>query len=115
MIFFNEKLVGCVQEFEFKADVHNFRPTIKFVFPDFEGSEKEIKELFEKFSAPIEEFKLISPAFAKMIVEFKKYEVKDHAPKPLDESKLRLLATSSVTVEEIDLSKFDQPKEPTLV
>ncbi len=47
MIFFNEKLVGCVQEFEFKADIHNFRPTIKFVFPDFEGSEKEIKELFE--------------------------------------------------------------------
>ena len=107
MIYLNEKIIGGIQEFEFKASVDNFRPTIRFIFPDLDGYEKEF---LEKCSVPVEELKSSNSAFVDMIIEFKKYEVKEHASEPLDESKLRLLATSSVPVEDVDLSKFDQPK-----
>ena len=110
-IFLNEKQIGCVQEFEFKADVHSFRPIIRFIFPNLDGYEKE---LLEKCSVPVEELKSSNSAFVDMIIEFKKYEVKEHASEPLDESKFRLLATSSVPIEEIDLSKFDQPKSGSI-
>ena len=81
----------------------NALPKIKFVFPNYAGYQDQFCKTFD---IPIDVLK----SFANVQVELKKNFENRDGLQTIYESKLKLLATSSVPVEEIDLSKFDQPK-----
>jgi len=106
-IYLRDEAIGLVQDFEFKASVDETFPQIEFTFPDLREWQSDGK-LFRDFQH-IEELLLAAKHLGNNIKI--KLMIPGHCSGTVKQEVISEKEfSSSTSVEEIDLSKFDQPK-----
>jgi hypothetical protein len=104
IIYLRDEAIGLIQDFEFRASVENPIPQIEFTFPD-------LKEWHGKLFQNLQYHEENLLAAKQLGNNIKiKFLIPGHCAGPIKQEIISKEFSSSIPIEEIDLSKFDQPK-----
>lgn len=106
IIYLRDEAVGLIQDFEFRASVDNQLPQIEFTFPDlreYKGCARYIEDV-ANLEIKLRALKHIGHNIKIKFVPL--YSVATSKTEVISEKEF----SSSTPIEDIDLSKFDQPE-----